>query len=109
MRALASARALPAVLLLPRARALPGRRGAHATAAPARAMLEQAVTAEVERKRQDPRLQQAREPQQPGGSNGSSAEASAEAPLVKPGDDDRTRFQLHWSVDTWCAGLLLRR
>lgn len=91
MMALRTARALPAALLRPRS-SLPPRAAFHSSAAP-RALLETEVTGQVGTDRRDPRLQQY-------GSAEASA-ASAESLSVKPGDDDRARFQLHWSVDMW--------
>ena len=73
--------------------------------APVQALLEQVVTTEDERLRVaevaaalDKRL--ARDTA--GGSNsGGNDYSNAATPgqTVSPGDDDRTRFQLHWSVD----------
>lgn len=69
--------------------------------APVRAMLEQVVTTEDERLRVaevaaalDRRLSR------DFSSDSGAAAATSEQP-VAPGDDDRTRFQLHWSVDMW--------
>jgi ubiquinone/menaquinone biosynthesis C-methylase UbiE len=80
--------------------------------APVQAVLEEIVTTEDERLRVaevaaalDRRL--ARDFGSGSGSNGngngngSAASAAATEQVVSPGDDDRTRFQLHWSVDMW--------
>lgn len=73
--------------------------------APVRAMLEQVVTTEDERLRVaevaaalDRRLSR------DFSSDSGAAAATSEQP-VAPGDDDRTRFQLHWSVDMVGRGL----
>ena len=69
--------------------------------APVQAVLEQAVTTEDERLRSaeaaalaDKRLLRTN-----GNGNGNGAAAAEAAQAVAPGDDDRQRFQLHWSVD----------
>ncbi|EFN55961.1 hypothetical protein CHLNCDRAFT_145276 [Chlorella variabilis] len=63
----------------------PASSGSYRRSTPVRAMLEQWVTQEDGRVR----------------SNATAAAAAAPEQAVKPGDDDRTRFQLHFSVDMW--------
>lgn len=78
--------------------------------APVQALLEQVVTTEDERLRVaevaaalDKRLARDTAGGSNSGGNGGgnkySTAAAAPEQTVSPGDDDRTRFQLHWSVD----------
>lgn len=74
--------------------------------APVQALLEQVVTTEDERLRVaevaaalDKRLARDTAGGGNGGGNDYSTAAAATEQSVSPGDDDRTRFQLHWSVD----------
>ncbi|KAI7837521.1 hypothetical protein COHA_008657 [Chlorella ohadii] len=75
--------------------------------APVQALLEQVVTTEDERLRVAEVAAALDKPlarDTAGGSNsGGNDYSTAATPgqTVSPGDDDRTRFQLHWSVDMW--------
>lgn len=102
MKALAARGARAAAALRP-SRLVP-RRGLRQ--APVQAVLEQVVTTEDERLRSpegaaasDRRLSRDPASYSSGSGNGYSAAAAAAEQSVWPGDDDRTRFQLHWSVD----------